>query len=335
MQHEFDKKDDDIVYLHFGVDWVAVTWQTIVAIFVGIFKFFAFLFKLIFMRPESPPSPTDNITQAPAAAMSAPQEAQAVYKGGGFYFGDLGDSAAMVKPSAFDGHVLVVGGVGSGKTSCIAIPTLQSWGNDNNARAFCVDIKGELYEHAGKYKANVKVFNPQMENTYGYDPYYFLDKVFDKSEEAHAIALALIPLTPDIKEPFWTTCAQNMLTGFILHFYHLGHSFVNTLTEIQSKPIMEHIQAIHATTQTAEARLFLNNFVSMDAKTLYSIYSTLSNHITPLVTNRLIRYCLTRPENISPDDLERGADIYFCIPENLLKHWRNLIALNRAVFKPL
>ena len=31
------------------------------------------------------------------------------------------------KPSGEDGHVLIVGGIGSGKSSCIAIQTLESW----------------------------------------------------------------------------------------------------------------------------------------------------------------------------------------------------------------
>jgi len=48
----------------------------------------------------------------------------------------------IVKPETSDGHVLVVGGVGSGKSSCIAIPTLHSFSNS----VFAIDIKGELYE---------------------------------------------------------------------------------------------------------------------------------------------------------------------------------------------
>ncbi|MCL2547038.1 MAG: type IV secretory system conjugative DNA transfer family protein [Oscillospiraceae bacterium] len=44
------------------------------------------------------------------------------------------------KPETLDGHVLVVGGVGSGKSSCIAIPTLRIF----KGSIFAIDIKGEL-----------------------------------------------------------------------------------------------------------------------------------------------------------------------------------------------
>ena len=44
------------------------------------------------------------------------------------------------KPQDRDGHVLVVSGAGSGKSSCIAIPTLGTW----SGTFFAIDIKGEL-----------------------------------------------------------------------------------------------------------------------------------------------------------------------------------------------
>lgn len=64
------------------------------------------------------------------------------------------DNYYIVKPEDLDGHVLVVGGVGSGKSSCIAIPTLRGW----NESVFAIDIKGELYEKTKDYRPNIKVF---------------------------------------------------------------------------------------------------------------------------------------------------------------------------------
>ena len=61
----------------------------------------------------------------------------------GVVFGRHGEKY-IVKPYDADGHVLVVGGVGSGKSSCVAIPTLRSWKHTT----FAIDIKGELYEKA-------------------------------------------------------------------------------------------------------------------------------------------------------------------------------------------
>ena len=47
----------------------------------------------------------------------------------------------VIKPLEEDGHILVIGGTGSGKSSCLVIPTLIA---NPKARALVVDIKGEL-----------------------------------------------------------------------------------------------------------------------------------------------------------------------------------------------
>lgn len=75
----------------------------------------------------------------------------------GVVFGKQSGKYAIM-PEETDGHILVVGGAGSGKTAAIAIPTLMSW----NERVFTIDIKGELYEKTGKARGleNIKVFNP-------------------------------------------------------------------------------------------------------------------------------------------------------------------------------
>lgn len=80
------------------------------------------------------------------------------------------------KPQDRDGHILVVGGAGSGKSSCIAIPTLGTWGGT----FFAIDIKGELSKNwplVKKTNYPVKVFDFSREKksvTFRYDPFYLL-----------------------------------------------------------------------------------------------------------------------------------------------------------------
>lgn len=79
----------------------------------------------------------------------------------GVVFGKQGGKYATM-PETTDGHILVVGGAGSGKTAAIAIPTLMSWKD----RVFAIDIKGELYEKTKKARSGeqIKVFNPTDRN---------------------------------------------------------------------------------------------------------------------------------------------------------------------------
>lgn len=77
---------------------------------------------------------------------------------GSFFFGKKGDSY-VGKPQDCDGHILVVGGAGSGKSSCIAIPTLETW----KGTIFAIDIKGELAKYWNHIQRNrerkAKMFN--------------------------------------------------------------------------------------------------------------------------------------------------------------------------------
>jgi len=239
----------------------------------------------------------------------------------GFVFGKDKDGTAVTKPEKTDGHVLVVGGVGSGKSSCIAIPTLRSW----NDSVFAIDIKGELYDKTKNYRPNIKVFNPLNENSYGYDPFYYLRASRNPIQEARAIAQALIPLPPDTKEPFWIENAQNILTGAILHFYS-DLSFIDTLKEIQLNSPQKLIEIL-LNSNNEKVWLCVRNFIDMDIKTLSGIYSEINKTIAPLATDDDVVSALSRKKIIIPADLEYGNDIYIQISEHLLNQWKNLLTL--------
>lgn len=228
----------------------------------------------------------------------------------------------IIKPESKDGHTLVVGGVGSGKSSCVAMPTIRAW----QSRIFAVDIKGELLIYARKYRSNIKVFSPQDRNAYGYDPYAFLKISANPTQEARAIADAIIPLPPETKDPFWIESAQSLLTGAILHYYAVGYSFVETLKEVQKNGAKRLIEAISDSTDDM-ARLFVGGFVDMADKTLSSVFAELSRGIISLVTDADIVSALSSRKTIEPADLEYGYDIFLNVPEHLLRQWKNLLSL--------
>jgi type IV secretion system protein VirD4 len=241
----------------------------------------------------------------------------------GVVFGSQGRKW-ICKPEDTDGHVLVVGGVGSGKTSCIGIPTLRAWGSS----VFAIDIKGELYEKTKDHRPNIKVFNPldHGNNAYGYDPLYCLRKSSNPAQEARAIAQAIIPLPPDTKEPFWIENAQNILTACILHFNEQDMPFLDILGEIQFIAPKELIQIL-CESPVREAVLFVKTFSSIEDKVLFSIMAELSKNTVPFLTDKDLVLSFGVINNITPEDLEYGNDIYIQIPEHLLRQWKNLLTL--------
>ena len=286
-----------------------------VKIIVGSFKFFVKLISHATRKTEA----YDDSEKA-IAPKASPRLTDGTRQG--VFFGkQYGNS--ILKPENTDGHIMVVGGSGSGKSSCIAVPTLQSsW----NSRVFAIDVKGELYQATKNHRKNIKVLNPSDSTTFGYNPYYFLDKNGNNAQKARIIAEAIIPLLPDAKEPFWVKNAQNIFTGVILHYYNLGYSFIETIEEFLSMSHADVIQTVF-TSQVKEARQCVAAFVKADAKMLGGSMTEISANITPIANDPDLVDCLSRPNTITPLDLEKGHDVYLNIPEHLLKSWRSFSSL--------
>jgi len=261
----------------------------------------------------------------------------------GVVFGKQGGKYAVM-PETTDGHVLIIGGAGSGKTSAIAIPTLMSW----KERVFAIDIKGELYEKTKKARyeaqkaqaaklnegaeskaaeAKIKVFNPTDRNAYGYNPYFMLKQSDDISSEARQLAMSICPLPAEVKDPFWIKGAQNMLTGFIVYLFGQGLSFSESMRIIKSQPVKQLV-ALIMESGDSNAIIEISQFDGMDDKTLSSVFSELSNHITVFATSDDLQRALSgEGDCITPADLENGYDIYCCIPEHKLEEWKDLLGM--------
>lgn len=242
----------------------------------------------------------------------------------GVVFGKKGGKY-VTKPEATDGHILVVGGAGSGKTAAVAIPTLMSW----QQRVFAIDIKGELFQKtkAARSEAQIKVFNPTDPNACGYDPYWMMKHTDDVPEEARALALSICPLPAEVKDPFWIKSAQNMLTGFLVYFFHRDLSFAETMRVVKSKAVKKLIAEIMLSGDE-QAIAEVSQFDGMDDKTLSGIFTELSNHITIFATSKDLQRALGgEGRQITPEDLENGYDIYCCIPEHKLDQWKELMGM--------
>ena len=246
------------------------------------------------------------------------------------------------KPKDRDGHVLVVGGAGSGKSSCIAIPTLETWGG----MIFAVDIKGELSEkwvNVRKENSRVKIFgfdkNRGILSTY--DPFYLLDKDDDDLvQNVREIAQAIIPLLPNTIEPFWTLAAQNVLTAALLYGFNpetkdedgndMSMSFNATISRIQSVPIWELIAEISGS-GNKPAKMYVNQFSGIenpeDNKMLAGISAELSNKVMVFATDMRIRSAFEPSDDMMNWDDLKSHNIFMRIPEDKLGQWDGAITL--------
>lgn len=77
---------------------------------------------------------------------------------------------------------------------------------------------------------------------------------------------------------------------------------------------------------------YISAFVGLDDRPLSGIYTELSRHIIRFVTDKDIVRCLLQKKQIRPEDLEKGHDIYICVPEHRLAQWKSLLTLMVSQF---
>jgi type IV secretion system protein VirD4 len=88
-----------------------------------------------------------------------------------------------------------------------------------------------------------------------------------------------------------------------------------------------HIKYVLDVSQCEAARLYMSQFATLEGKTLAGVFAELSNHIMLFATDEHIKSALSKETTISPEDLERGIDIFLSIPEDKLDQWKPLVTL--------
>ncbi len=230
-----------------------------------------------------------------------------------------------------DFHILIIGGSGSGKSSCLAIPAILL---NHEICKFVIDIKGELSAKATKRgDANVLIFNPSDRNTWGYNPFYLLDEESSMQsilETMQSIATSLIDLNASVKDPFWKMSARGLLVGLLIYYYKQGiHDFVSCIDAILSKPVKEAVQEVMDNTKTDSVEYkYLVQYQSMEEATLGGIVAELANHVSIFVTDQDIRYAFKDNGcKINPYMLEEGYSIFLSIREEKLSAYYDLLQL--------
>lgn len=245
------------------------------------------------------------------------------------------------KPSGEDGHVLIVGGIGSGKSSCIAIQTLESW----DGTFMTIDIKRELLEKARHMQRPAKVFSfsENGEGNSHYDPMYLLREgnPNDLVQNAREIAQSIIPIPPEEREKFWYESARNILMATLLYIYDLKETdeengeiiegdFNMAMSLIQTRTIGELLAILNKSKNKIVHNL-INQFRDIDnpeeSGMLQGIGAELSRHVMVFATDNRINSAFTKSDNmIRWEDLETN-NIFIEIPEDKLGQWDGAIIL--------
>lgn len=230
-----------------------------------------------------------------------------------------------------DGHIFLIGGSGSGKSSCNIIPSLLA---NQEARIFAVDIKGELSFKSTMYgDEHVRVFNPLDRSKYGYNPFFNLKEGATSQqilETMQTIAYSLISMPANVKDPFWKTSARNLLIGLSMYYYKSGtKDFVDVIDKILGRPVREAIEeAIESSNPNSAEYRALIQYLEMEDETLGGIVAEMNNHIIIFANDQAVRYAFRdNPRKINPLNLEEGYSIYLSILEEKLTAYYDVMQL--------
>lgn len=230
-----------------------------------------------------------------------------------------------------DGHVFVIGGSGSGKSSCLVIPTLL---NNKDISVFAIDIKGELsFKSVAYTDPKTVIFNPNDRNTYGYDPFFRLEEHASEQsimECMQLVAQSLIPMSADLSDPFWKQSARTLLTGLLIYYYKAGYTNLPDICqEILKQPMQDLIEDISKKIDNGcLEEYFIKPYKGMADETLSGISSEISLHITLFAADQNVKYALKEnPIKMHPRMLKDGIKMFLSIREDKLTSYYDVMQL--------
>jgi len=255
----------------------------------------------------------------------------------GFFFGglDYRQDHYVGLPQGIDGHIMVVGGSGSGKSSGIAMPTLRTWQG-----AICAtDVKGELSNiytklfHQGTANRPYIIFDPTQVDGPSYDPYGWLQQ--DDSNNLISniwdLATAIIPSQATSNaDPFWVESEQSLLAAALLHYFNLGLSFSETITSIvAAESLCEDL----IKSEDARVKYFVGNAMLKDSRTFAGIDRGLRNKIILFANDEQISHAFRGTREgakcFTWDDLDE-CNIFLRIPADKVDEWSSAVTLMYA-----
>lgn len=271
-------------------------------------------------------APQNEVTDSLLLALNDP----------GAFFGvpwDLSDGFYVGMKQGGDGHILVIGGSGTGKSSGIAMPTLCTWRGP-----MCVtDINGELSAHYQKLYSQGGVtrpyirFDPTDLESPSYDPLRWLTRDGEENlvSNIQELTLALLPIQPDDKQPFWCETERAVLEAAFLYYIPFGLSFSEIIAMVTSLTMTELCTELKKS-KDIRIEMLLGEMEEMKDETLACVDRGLRNKLTLFATDPFISHALRGEcegaKCFSWDDLDE-YNIFLCIPEHLIAQWGSLIVL--------
>ena len=231
--------------------------------------------------------------------------------------------------------VVILGSPGSGKSVFLTNFLLNNDMQKNPTPVFCLDIKPELARKSVNLNENknVKVVDFTDRNKVGWDVYFSLNKNTADDEKMRVfdgIARALIT-SSNPKDKFFVNNGRNILKFLLLYHFNRGEGFIDSITQIISKNVGEHIKEVLQDKENCpEGELVYNGLKKYDGKdseAMQDIELTLQEHLNIFLSSD-VRYQLRDNERKAcPEDINNGISVFITLPMYLLDEYEDILRL--------
>lgn len=259
-------------------------------------------------------------------------------KASGIVFGNFGNGV-LTSPAHHEGHIFAQGGTGSGKTTALVNPTINTFAR--NGRCFCIDISGDIIKNVSAKKLVYNVVNPK---TTPYNAFYMADierTVEKKNERLEELALLLMPEDAQMNDTsrFFNTEGRKILTSALIAFYHTGKDFIEICETVYRNSWTELFRKIDECKNEFASSL-LNSFMGCSDQNTAGCKQACDASIKLFAMNDAIKKTMRRPRrletgknelSISPQMLEK-TNIFIYIPDEKLKLYAPLVRVITSQF---
>lgn len=231
-------------------------------------------------------------------------------------------------PTNDEGHIIVFGGSGTGKTSALLIPTLRSW----DGTSFTIDIAGDICKNVNM--PNKLIYEPDNPQSIPYNIFGAIDCLCtddDQNEALEQLAFLLMPDNINMSDTslFFNTEGRKILTASLIAFYHAGFDFIQICEKIVYNSWQNLFQEIEMT-NNYKAIQYIYSFHGTSAQNTAGCKQSCDSVLKLFATNINIKHAIKRPlkgeECFTPQKLETH-NVFVVIEDYKLKLYSPLLQI--------
>lgn len=183
--------------------------------------------------------------------------------------------------------ILIISGVGGGKTKSIAVPNLFELPNEN---FIVTDVKGEIYETTAPYRLAignaVQKFQPESDDTARYNPFALIRP----SHVGSDLDMIFNTIIPDSKDPIWANVGRNigkMIALFLIEHHKKTPTFQEIFTIACSPTLVEALTDAFELLESQSLKNLAGMFLQYNTKFRQEALVNTQNFLQPFDEKRL------------------------------------------------